>query len=108
MGAVLRSATISRSDLERPVQSLRCKDALKHQSSPGDEHEHGESRYERRTDELPILWPRDVPGATRDSQPPFVLFGIGGNQCALVTRSHSPCRMEMNERDSRLEANASW
>ena len=31
-----------------------------------------------------------------DSQPPFVLFPQQGNQCALVTRSHAPCRMEMN------------
>ena len=27
--------------------------------------------------------------------PPFVLFDQAGNQCALITASHSPCRMEM-------------
>ena len=28
---------------------------------------------------------------------PFLLFPTGGNQCALVTVSHSPCRMEINQ-----------
>lgn len=31
-------------------------------------------------------------------QPQFnALFGTGGNQCALVTTAHSPCRMEVHE-----------
>ena len=29
-------------------------------------------------------------------QPPFVLFPSGGNQCALDTDSHAPCRMEQH------------
>jgi hypothetical protein len=29
------------------------------------------------------------------NHPPFLLFGTHGNQCALVTASHSPCRMEI-------------
>lgn len=28
---------------------------------------------------------------------PFLLFKTDGNQCALITNSHSPCRMEMND-----------
>ena len=28
--------------------------------------------------------------------PPFLLLATGGNQCGLVTKSHSPCRMEMD------------
>jgi hypothetical protein len=27
--------------------------------------------------------------------PPFVLFPQKGNQCALVVKSHAPCRMEI-------------
>jgi hypothetical protein len=30
-----------------------------------------------------------------NNQPPFVLFKTNGNQCALITTSHAPCRMEM-------------
>ena len=32
----------------------------------------------------------------RENQPPFVLFDQHGNQCAIITGSHSPCRMEID------------
>jgi hypothetical protein len=28
---------------------------------------------------------------------PFVLMATNGNQCGLVTTSHSPCHMEVNQ-----------
>ena len=32
------------------------------------------------------------------------LIDTKGNQCALITNSHSPCRMEMNQEDPDWEA----
>lgn len=29
------------------------------------------------------------------SDPPFILFPQNGNQCGMITTSHTPCRMEM-------------
>jgi len=31
----------------------------------------------------------------RRQDPPFLLFASGGNQCALITTAHSPCKMEV-------------
>lgn len=32
-----------------------------------------------------------------DAPQPFLLIDSRGNQCALVTRAHAPCRMEIEQ-----------
>ncbi len=31
----------------------------------------------------------------KQPDPPFVLFSVGGNRCALITGAHAPCQMEI-------------
>jgi hypothetical protein len=33
------------------------------------------------------------------NRPPFILFNQHGNQCAIITGSHSPCQMEMQDKE---------